>query len=94
MFNGLTPPYDCICAEPPWRFSSNSLSKPGRNPCRHFACMTPAGIAALPVAELAGADCVLFLWSWQAAIWMLRARLLIVRLIAAKGKEVRHEEEP
>ena len=39
VFNGLTPPYDCICAEPPWRFSSNSLSKPGRNPCRHYACM-------------------------------------------------------
>ncbi len=62
MFDGLVTPYDCIVADPPWRFRSNRLAKPGRNACRHYQCMDLNSLAALPVEDLAGDDCALFLW--------------------------------
>lgn len=60
--DGLSPPYSVILADPPWKFSSNSKSKPGRNAFRHYDCMTAAEIAALPVASIAARDAVLYLW--------------------------------
>lgn len=54
--------YGAIVADPAWTFASNSLARPGRNPRRHYACMSIAEISALPVAELAAPDCALFLW--------------------------------
>lgn len=54
--------YPCVVVDPPWRFASNSASKPGRNAMRHYACMSMADIKALPVGEIAAPDCALFLW--------------------------------
>lgn len=51
-----------IAADPPWRFKSNSLAKPGRNAARHYACMDAAAIKALPVEELAAPQAALMLW--------------------------------
>lgn len=51
-----------IAIDPPWLFKSNSAAKPGRNPRRHYECMTLTEIAALPVGDYAAADCALFLW--------------------------------
>jgi N6-adenosine-specific RNA methylase IME4 len=51
-----------VCADPPWRFKSNSIAKPGRNALRHYPCMAPAEIAALPVKEIVAEDAALFLW--------------------------------
>ena len=55
-------PADIIVIDPPWKFSSNSKAKPGRNAMRHYPCMTDAEIEALPVAEWANKDALLFMW--------------------------------
>ena len=51
-----------ILADPAYQFRSNSVAKPGRNPLRHYACMSLDAIAALPVAEIAAPNAALFLW--------------------------------
>jgi N6-adenosine-specific RNA methylase IME4 len=51
-----------ILADPPWRFSSNSKAKPGRNAMRHYPTMTLDEICALPVRELAADVSMLALW--------------------------------
>lgn len=62
-FGDLVPGhYTAICADPPWRFKSNSRKRPGRNAMRHYDTMTLDEIAALPVGKLAAPDCALFLW--------------------------------
>lgn len=54
--------YGCICADPPWNHKGNSVALPGRNARRHYATMSLAEIAALPVADLCAADAYLFFW--------------------------------
>ncbi len=55
--------FQIIAADPPWRFQSNSKAKPGRNPLRHYPCMTDAELMALPVPEIAADDALLFGWT-------------------------------
>jgi|SRR5665213_216261 len=54
--------YRVICVDPPWDFKSNSKAEPGRNARRHYACMSQAELAAMPVGDVAANDCALFLW--------------------------------
>lgn len=56
-------PYDIILADPPWKFSSNSAKKPGRNPMRHYPCMVDSEIAAMPVRDIAARDSLLLMWT-------------------------------
>ncbi|KQI68710.1 hypothetical protein AN189_07355 [Loktanella sp. 3ANDIMAR09] len=56
-------PFDLIYADPPWKFASNSAAKPGRNPRRHYACMSDAEICALPVRDWAAKDALLLMWT-------------------------------
>lgn len=56
-------PFSVIYADPPWRFASNSAALPGRNPMRHYPCMTDADICALPVREWAAPSAVLLMWT-------------------------------
>ncbi|MCF3935037.1 MT-A70 family methyltransferase [Acuticoccus sp. M5D2P5] len=56
-------PASIIVIDPPWKFSSNSETKPGRNAMRHYPCMTDSEIAALPVSEWAAPDALLFVWT-------------------------------
>src|SRR5262249_56661810 len=64
--------YGAILADPPWRFAT--WNKPvavprGRSKgtkvssAVHYATMPTEEIAAMPIAELAADDCVLFLWA-------------------------------
>lgn len=55
--------YQIIVADPPWRFSSNSERKPGRNAMRHYPCMRDDEIAALPVPDWSARDAMLFMWT-------------------------------
>lgn len=55
-------PFDIILADPPWKFTSNSAAKPGKNAMGHYDCMTLADIKALPVREIAAKDSLLLLW--------------------------------
>jgi N6-adenosine-specific RNA methylase IME4 len=54
--------YGAILADPPWHFRNWSAKGTGRNAVSHYDCMDFAALAALPVADLAADDCVLFLW--------------------------------
>ena len=55
--------YAAIYADPPWHFRNWSAKGTGRNAVSHYDCMSFAQLAALPVADLAAKDCVLFLWA-------------------------------
>jgi N6-adenosine-specific RNA methylase IME4 len=59
----MTARYGCIVADPPWAFATYSAKGLGKSPQRHYSCMTLAEIMALPVADMAAPDCVLFLWA-------------------------------
>jgi N6-adenosine-specific RNA methylase IME4 len=61
-FASLRNDYRVIAADPPWAFKSNSAAKPGRNAMRHYDCMSLQDINALPVADIAAPDAILFLW--------------------------------
>jgi N6-adenosine-specific RNA methylase IME4 len=50
-------------ADPPWRFELYSDKGEEKSPQAHYATMTLDDIAALPVAGLAKADCLLWLWA-------------------------------
>lgn len=68
--------YGAILCDPPWRFTTWSAAGRGRcpdgpvtrneqrqnKPERHYATMTMDDIRALPVADMAADDAVLFLW--------------------------------
>lgn len=63
MFAGLTPPYDVIVADCPWRFRTWN-GKPGtRGAENHYRTMTLPEIKAMPVKDLAARDTHLFFWT-------------------------------
>jgi N6-adenosine-specific RNA methylase IME4 len=55
--------YKVIYADPPWTFATYSRKGKGRSAEAHYDCMSMADIEALPVAQWAADDCVLFLWT-------------------------------
>jgi N6-adenosine-specific RNA methylase IME4 len=62
VFAELTPPYSTIVADPPWRYYGNGGGRKG-DPGLRYSTMTFEDIAALPVADIAGADAHLYLWA-------------------------------
>ena len=52
--------YKIIYADPPWRYDQKRLQGVAE---KHYATMNINDICALPVADLADKDCVLFLWA-------------------------------
>jgi N6-adenosine-specific RNA methylase IME4 len=63
-FEGLTPmKYGAILADPPWAYDMRSEKGHGKSPEAHYQTMPAQAICALPVSQLAGPDCLLFLWS-------------------------------
>jgi N6-adenosine-specific RNA methylase IME4 len=55
--------FDLIMADPPWRFDNWSAAGERKNAKAHYACASLDWIKALPVADLAARDCVLWLWA-------------------------------
>lgn len=55
--------YDIIVCDPPWKFSSNSVDKPGRNAMRHYRCMSDQELIALPMRDVAADPALLLLWT-------------------------------
>lgn len=53
--------FDLIYADPPWSFKTWSPKGGGRAP--KYPTMSLEEVAALPVANIANDDCVLFLWT-------------------------------
>jgi N6-adenosine-specific RNA methylase IME4 len=55
--------YNIIYADPPWTFDTYSeKGKEHKSAELHYTTMTMKDIQALPVANIAADDCVLFLW--------------------------------
>jgi N6-adenosine-specific RNA methylase IME4 len=56
--------FACIYADPPWRFQFRGRTDGNRRVIEntHYRTMTVADIKAMPVREVAGRDCWLFLW--------------------------------
>jgi N6-adenosine-specific RNA methylase IME4 len=79
LLDGLPPNhFGAVLADPPWKFSSNSESKPGRNARRHYKTMTIKEIAALPVADHVADDAALFLWI-TGPLFVLGAHLPVMK---------------
>jgi N6-adenosine-specific RNA methylase IME4 len=55
--------YGVIYADPPWNFRTWSSKGTGRSAISHYDCLDFRALAALPVAQLADPNCVLFLWA-------------------------------
>ena len=54
--------FGAIYIDPPWNFEPYADSGAGKNPSRHYDCMSINDIKALPIGHLASKDCVLFMW--------------------------------
>ena len=67
IFDGLTPPYSTIVADPPWHYDPGGPTT-GWGPLRPppYSSMTVAEIAEMPVGELCSADAHLYLWTTNA----------------------------
>ena len=52
-----------IYADPPWRYEDPEIASPNRAIENHYPTMTLEEICALPVAELASDDALLFIWT-------------------------------
>lgn len=63
-FEGLTPlKYSAILTDPPWSYRMYSEAGHAKGPEAHYETMSLPEICRLPVRDLAGPDCYLFLWS-------------------------------
>lgn len=54
--------YDLIMADPAWMFHVYSEKGIAKNPQAHYDCMSIDAIKAMPVAQLAAPNCLLWLW--------------------------------
>jgi N6-adenosine-specific RNA methylase IME4 len=52
-----------LYADPPWRYENPPIGSPARRTENHYPTMELEDICALPVADIAHEDSVLFLWS-------------------------------
>lgn len=63
-FENLTPmKYGAILADNPWAYEMRSAKGYEKSPEAHYNTMSAEALKAMPVAELAGPDCYLFMWS-------------------------------
>ena len=68
VFEGLTPPYSTIVADPPWQYTKvageqhTRMGGRGMAADRHYDTMTTADVCALPVANLAAPLAHLYVW--------------------------------
>lgn len=54
--------YGAIVADPPWYFRARTTVVSDRDPQNHYPVLGVQDIVALPVKDIAAADCHLFLW--------------------------------
>lgn len=63
-FGDLLPfQYQMIVADPPWSFKLYSEAGEAKSAQAQYDCMPLADIKKLPVSQLAGGDCLLWLWA-------------------------------
>ena len=62
-WEGLTPPYATIVADPPWRYSSAATKADAR---KHYTTTSTDDLAEMPVSALAAPDAHLWCWATNA----------------------------
>ncbi len=63
-FGALAPlSFDLLMVDPPWAFALRSAKGEAKSPQAQYACMSLDEIKALPVAQLARGDALLWLWA-------------------------------
>lgn len=70
-WEGLSPPYGTIVADPPWHYEQGGpRTRHGREPVElpPYSVMTVGDVMAMPVAEVAGLSSHLYLWTTNAYI--------------------------
>lgn len=84
--------YAVIYADPPWRYSQKGLQGAAE---KHYPTMSIEELSALPVAELAAPDSVLFLWATfpqlPEALRLIRAWGFTYKSVALMGDVPRVE---
>lgn len=60
---GTETKYPVIYADPPWRYENPPMGGTNRSIENHYPTMTLEDICAMPVAELAAEDAMLYLWA-------------------------------
>jgi N6-adenosine-specific RNA methylase IME4 len=60
---GTSQCYPIIYADPPWRYENPAMGSEGRKVENHYPTMALEEIIALPVAQLAADDALLYLWA-------------------------------
>lgn len=55
--------YPIIYADPPWRYEMPAMGGTNRSIENHYPTMSLDEICAMPVAEIAADDCLLYLWA-------------------------------
>jgi N6-adenosine-specific RNA methylase IME4 len=65
-WEGLTPPYRTIVADPPWRYTRSGVQ--GAVDAQ-YSTLSQSDIAALPVSDLAADDAHLYLWVTTPKLW-------------------------
>ncbi|HEY0212382.1 MAG TPA: MT-A70 family methyltransferase [Paenirhodobacter sp.] len=53
--------YGAILADPPWAYAMRSAKGYAKSPEAHYRTMSAEALRALPVGQLAGPDCLLFM---------------------------------
>jgi N6-adenosine-specific RNA methylase IME4 len=74
-WDGLSPPYATIVADPPWPYDANPLGYQRSHGIRKFipySEMPVDHIKAMPVADLATPAAHLYLWTTQRFLWTAR----------------------
>jgi len=96
--------FPVVYADPPWRYEEVSMGHTDRSIENHYPTMTLDAICALPVADLAAEDAILFLWATPCqlaaaltAIWswgyVYKSHLVWVKDRAGLGYHVRNQHE-
>lgn len=63
-FDHLTPmKYGAILCDNPWQYQMYSDEGYAKSPEAHYPTMSEVELRALPVRDLAGPDCLIFMWS-------------------------------
>lgn len=77
-WEGLSPPYKTIVADPPWPYADGATLGQRSSGKAHFlpySTMDMHEIASLPIAELAACDAHLYLWTTERFLWQVPAIL-------------------
>lgn len=65
-WEGLTPPYSTIVADPPWSYGQTGVQGAA---AAQYSTLSQQGVADLPVADLAADDAHLYLWVTTPKLW-------------------------